>query len=176
MTMNHNNKSNDTPTRKDRDTQAMHGVDTHLGNAGAMSIGGETFTPATLKKVFQDDIDAANETAAARTNWKLKVQTAATARRRAIAVLAALRAYLIGQNGPEAVQILEDFGFATPKAPGPKTAKAKASGAAKATNTRQRLRDAKAAALATPATATTEPATPATSASASATGPAPVVK
>jgi hypothetical protein len=140
-------KKTDTskPTRKDLDAKAMAGVDAHLASAGTMSIGGESFTPPALKAVFQADIDASNESDAANTTWRQKVKAANAARVRAAAVRKALKAFLIEQFGPGALQILEDFGFAVPKPPGPHTAKTKAEAAAKAQGTRQR----KKAALAT---------------------------
>ncbi len=150
MTGNHNDKQ----TRKDQDTKAMNGVDLHLASAGTMTIGGEQFTPATLKAVFQADIDATNDTEAAETTLKLKVQTALTARTRAAGVRKNLKVYLVGQNGPDAVQVLGDFGFTVPKAPGPKTVEAKATSQAKAQATRLKQKAAKAAAEAPPPPAT----------------------
>ena len=150
-------KTNNKPTHKDQDTKVMSGVDTHFAGTGTMTIGGEQFTPPALKAVFQADIDAMNESEAASTTQKLKVQAAKAARKRAAEVRQAVKAYLIGQYGPGAVQILEDFGFAAPKPPGPKTVKAKAAGQAKAGATRASKKAVKAAAVETPA-----PANPAT--------------
>jgi len=141
---------------KEQDTKAMNGVDLHLASAGTMIIGGEQFTPATLKAVFQADLDATNDTDAANTTLKLKVLTAKAARQRAAKVRQSLKGFLIGQNGPQAVQILEDFGFTAPKPLGPKTVQAKATGQAKAQSTRLKQKAAKAAAEAPP-----PPATPA---------------
>ena len=149
---------NDSKTaHKDQDDKAMHGVDVHLATLATLVVGGEQFTPATLKGVFQADIDAIAESDAAATTLKTKVAAAKAARKRTAAVRKALKAYLIGQNGPEAVQILEDFGFDAPRPPGPRTVKAKAAGQAKALTTRQKQKAALAAAVETPA-----PAAPAT--------------
>ena len=150
------NDTNNKPTRIEQDTKAMNGVDLHLANAGTMTIGGEQFTPATLKAVFQADIAATNDTDAAKTTLKQKVLTAQTARKRAAGVRKNLKVFLVGQNGPAAVQVLEDFGFTVPKAPGPKTVEAKAAGQQKAQVTRQKQKAAKAAAETPP-----PPATPA---------------
>ena len=144
-------KNNNKQAHKDEDTKAMHGVDLHLAAIANMSIGGEAFTPPTLKAVFQADIDAIDEVDAARTTLKTKVAAARAARTRASKVRGALKTYLIGQNGPEAVQVLEDFGLEPPKAPGPRTVKAKAAGQAKAQTTRQKQKAAKAVATETPA-------------------------
>jgi hypothetical protein len=151
------NKNNNKAAFKEQDTKVMDGVDSHLATATTLGIGGEQFTPAELKGVFKADLDAMDETDAARTTLKQKVLAQKAARKRAGAVRKNLKAFLIGQNGPGAVQILEDFGFAVPKPLGPKTASAKAEGASKAKATRTRKKAAEAAAEATPA-----PANPAT--------------
>jgi hypothetical protein len=155
------NTKQDKPTRKDLDQKVMDGVDAHLANTGTLTINGEQFTPATLKAVFQADIDAMGETDATRTALKAKVQVAKAARTRAALVRKALRAFLIGQFGPGAVQLLEDFGFPVPKAPGPKTAKQKAAATAKSAATKARIRTAvKQAKAETPEPATPPPAAP----------------
>ena len=149
----------DKPTRKDLDQKAMDGVDKHLASLATLTVNGEQFTPATLKAVFQADIDAMAQTDATRAQLKAEVQVATAARQRATVVRKALRAFLIGQFGPGAVQLLEDFGFTVPKAPGPKTAKAKAAATAKGVATKARVRTAVAQAKAeTPEPATTVPA------------------
>jgi hypothetical protein len=150
------NDTNNKPTRIDQDTKAMNGVDLHLASAGTMTIGGEQFTPATLKAVFQADIDATHDSDAAATTLKLKVQKAQAARQRATGVRQNLKVFLVGQNGPEAVQVLEDFGFAVPKPLGPKTVEAKATAQAKAQATRLKQKAPKAA-----VEAPAPPATPA---------------
>lgn len=148
------------PTRKDLDQKVMDGVDLHLTTTPTLTINGEQFTPATLKAVFQSDIDAMGKTDATRAQLKAEVQVAKAARQRATVVRKALKAFLIGQFGPAAVQLLEDFGFEAPKAPGPKTTKQKAAATAKSVATRARVRTAVAQARGaeTPEPATTVPA------------------
>jgi thiamine pyrophosphate-dependent acetolactate synthase large subunit-like protein len=147
------------PTRKDLDQKVMDGVDAHLASIATLTINGEQFTPATLKAVFQSDIDAMGKTDATRAQLKAEVQVAKAARQRAALVRKALKAFLIGQFGPTAVQLLEDFGFAAPKAPGPKTAKKKAESTAKGVATKARVKTAVVQAKAeTPEPATTVPA------------------
>ncbi len=153
-------KTGNKPTRRDRDRKVMTGVDAHLASTATLTLNGEQFTPATLKAVFQADIDAMDETDAERATLKTKVQTAKAARTRAEAVRKSLKAFLIGQNGPGAVQVLEDFGFAAPRAPGPKTAKQKASATAKATATKARKKAAVEAAMAETPAPTLTPAPP----------------
>ncbi len=150
------------PTRKDLDQKVMDGVDLHLASMPTLTINGEQFTPATLKAVFQSDIDAMGKTDATRAQLKAEVQVAKAARQRATLVRKALKAFLIGQFGPGAVQLLQDFGFAAPKAPGPKTAKEKAAATAKSVATKARVRTAVATAKAgTPEPAPVPAATPA---------------
>ncbi len=150
------------PTRKDLDQKVMEGVDAHLSSAATLTINGEQFTPATLKAVFQSDIDAMGKTDATRAQLKAEVQVAKAARQRATVVRKALKAFLIGQFGPGAVQLLDDFGFQAPKASGPRTAKRKAAATAKGVATRARVRTAVAQAKAeTPEPAAVPAATPA---------------
>jgi thiamine pyrophosphate-dependent acetolactate synthase large subunit-like protein len=149
------------PTRKDLDQKVMDGVDAHLASVPTLTINGEQFTPATLKAVFQSDIDAMDKTDATRAQLKAEVQVAKAARLRATVVRKALKAFLIGQFGPGAVQLLQDFGFTVPKAPGPKTTKLKAAATAKGVATKARVRTAvKQAKAETPEPATPPPPTP----------------
>ena len=138
-------KNNNKQAHKDQDTKAMHGVDLHFASIANLTIGGVAYTPATLKGVFQGDIDAIDEVDAARTNLKTKVAAAKAARKQAAKARKDLKTYLVGQNGPGAVQILEDFGLEPPKVPGPHTVKAKAAGQAKGVATRQKHKAALAA-------------------------------
>lgn len=153
----------DKPTRKDLDQKVMDGVDLHLATLATLTVSGEQFTPATLKAVFQSDIDAMGKTDATRAQLKAEVQVAKAARQRATVVRKALKALLIGQFGPGAVQLLEDFGFVAPKAPGPKTTKKKAEATAKSVATKARVRTAVAQARGaeTPQPAPVPAATPA---------------
>ena len=124
------------PTNKDLDTKAMTGVDKHLASLTTIMIGGTAYTGPTLKAVFQADIDATNAADAARTQWKDLLVTAKAARTLAARARLALKSYLVGVYGPNAVGILEDFGFTPPKSPGKKTAKAKADAVEKSAATR----------------------------------------
>jgi hypothetical protein len=69
----------------------------------------------------------------------MKEQVASTRAVRAKARIARkeLRAYVLGNYGAKAVQVLEDFGMSPPKPAGPKTAEAKAQGAAKGAATKK---------------------------------------
>ncbi len=124
------------PTNKDLDNKAMSGVDKHLASLTSMTIGGTAYSVSTLKAIFQADIDASNAADAARTQWKERVVTATAARVTSARVRTALKAYLIGQYGVDAVGILEDFGFTPPKSNGMKTVAAKADALLKSAATR----------------------------------------
>jgi hypothetical protein len=102
------------PANKDLDNKAMSGADKHLGGLASMIIGGTNYTLPTLKAVFQADIDAINAADAAGTQWKEQVAKAQATRVESARVRSALKTYLIGQYGADAVGILEDFGPRTP--------------------------------------------------------------
>jgi hypothetical protein len=124
------------PTNKDLNTKAMKGVDKHLASLTSIMIGGTAYTNLTLKAVFQADIDATNAADSARTQWRDLVVKAKAARTLAVRARLALKSYLVGLYGKNAVGILEDFGFSPPKSPGKKTAKAKAGAVDKSAATR----------------------------------------
>lgn len=127
----------DKPTAKDLATKAMRGVDKYFAGLTSLSLMGASFTQASLKAVFQADIDATNTAEAGHTQWRQQVATQKATRAKTRAVRKALKNYLLGAYGADAVAVLEDFGFSPPKSPGRKTVKAKAAGIAKAEATRQ---------------------------------------
>ena len=112
-------------------------MDKHLASLTSILIGGTTYTVPTLKAVFQADIDAINAADAAGTQWKEQVVKAQATRAESARVRSALRTYLIGQYGADAVGILEDFGFSPPKSPGPKTVGMKAQAVERGAATRK---------------------------------------
>jgi hypothetical protein len=124
------------PTSKDLDTKAMKGVDKHLASLTTIMIDGTAYTGPTFKAVFQADIDAINAADAAWTQWKDLLVTAKATRATAARARLALKSYLVGLYGPNAVGILEDFGITPPKTPGMKTAKVKADAVDKSAATR----------------------------------------
>ena len=129
-------KPSNKPANKDLDNKAMSGVDKHLASLTSMTIGGTAYSVPTLKAVFQADIDATNAADAARTQWKERVVTANAARATSARVRTALKTYLVGQYGADAVGILEDFGFTPPKSPGKKTVQGKTEAVLKSAATR----------------------------------------
>ena len=128
------------------DTKIIGAIGTYLGTVTQLTINGTSYTPATLKAVFQAEIDADRATDAAKAMYKQQVTDAETARGNARVTRKALKGYILSTFGPKAVNVLEDFGFSAPKPLGPKTTKAKADAAGKARATKKARRDAVAAA------------------------------
>jgi hypothetical protein len=124
------------PTAKDLCSKAIQGVGKHLSGVTSLTLLGASHTPASLKAVFQADIDATNAAEAGHTQWKQQVATQKATRANTRAVGKALKSYLLGTFGPAAVGVLEDFGFTAPKSPGKKTVAAKAESLVKAKATR----------------------------------------
>jgi hypothetical protein len=124
------------PTAKDLCMKAIAGIGKHFAGATSLTLMGASFTPASLKAVFQADIDATNATEAGHTQWRQQVATQKATRANTRAVSKALKSYVVGTFGASAVGVLEDFGFSAPKSPGKKTVAAKAEGLVKAKATR----------------------------------------
>ncbi len=124
------------PTTKDLNTKAISGVDKHLASLTSVMIGGTAYTAPALKAVLQADIDATNAADAARTQWNDLLVTAKAARVTGARVRKAIKTYLVGLYGPNAVGILEDFGFTPPKSTANKTAQSKAVAVEKSAATR----------------------------------------
>jgi hypothetical protein len=141
-------------TEKDLATKTMSGIDAHFAGLAGIPLDGEVFTPATLKAVFQDEIDGLNAADAQKIVWQQKVALGRTKVTRARQVRKALQGWVLSTQGAGAVQVLGDLGMEPPKPPGPRTAAAKAQSVAKSKATRA----AKKAALATVTTPKAEPA------------------
>jgi hypothetical protein len=138
--------------------KAILGVDKHFAKVKTLTFAGASYTPASLKALLQDEIDANNALDGSRAQMKEQVATIRSVRVKARTARKGLRAYILGTAGASAVQMLEDFGMVPPKPTGPKTAEAKAQAAAKGAATRK----ARAASvkLAATVSATAAPATP----------------
>jgi hypothetical protein len=134
--------------------KAISGVSKHFAKVKNVTLAGVSYTPGALKGLFQDEIDANNALDASRAQMSEQVDAAQAVRAKASAARKGLRAYILGNYGAKAVQVLEDFGISPPKAPGPKTAQARADAAKKGVATREAKRKAaKAAVAAAPSTA-----------------------
>jgi hypothetical protein len=122
--------------------KAIEGIDTYFANVKTLTLAGTSYTPATLKAVLQAEIDADNAVDKVEAQYTQQVVAAQLARSKGRAARKALKAYVLGNYGADAVQMLKDLGIAVPKPKGVKTAESKAQGAEKATATRKARREA----------------------------------
>jgi hypothetical protein len=113
----------------------MAGIEKNI--TGKVTIGGVTYTPATLSAVFSDENDAISALDSLHTQVTEQVQTTKAARAQGALVYGLLRSYLIGQYGKQATTVLGEFGMTAPKPSGAKTLQSKAAGATKRAATRQ---------------------------------------
>lgn len=113
------------------------GVDKHFAKVKSLTLAGVTYTPASLKATLAAESDANSAVDQGRAQLKEQVATARAAQAKANAARKALKAYVLGNYGAQAVNMLADFGLSPPKAPGPKTTLAKAEAAARRTATRK---------------------------------------
>jgi hypothetical protein len=126
------------PTALNLSQKNIAGVDKYLASTATILLAGATTTPASLKAVFQDDIDQTNALDATEAQAKQQRAKQKAARAKAIATRKNLKAFVLANYGTAALQMLGDFGFTAPKSKaGTKTVatKAKAVAAAKATRT-----------------------------------------
>jgi hypothetical protein len=107
-----------SPNRTDtqaHDGQIIAGVTKNLQNAQTpLTLGGQSFTPASLIAFFQSRIDAANQIAAAKAQWIDLTTKYATLDATADLVARGLKQYVMNANGA-ASPVLADFGFTVPK-------------------------------------------------------------
>ena len=106
------NKSKSTVI--DRDRKAIAGVQKHYGSAPTIVLDGIAVAPTAVVKVFQDQINAADATAAAKTAYELAVAAEKAAMDKANGMFLALkaRAFSDFKTSPDT---LVDFGLALPK-------------------------------------------------------------
>jgi predicted Fe-Mo cluster-binding NifX family protein len=157
------------------------GVTKYLTALPTLLLAGIVTTPTAINAVFQADIDTSTALEAAEADVAQKRAAQKAARAAAIAERSDLKAYIIGNHGEQAVQMLQDFGFDPPKPRGAQTVASKAQAVAqgKATRVARGTKGAKQKAtikgvVATPAAEPT--ATPVTPAATPATPAAPVTK
>jgi hypothetical protein len=120
-------------TLKARFSAASAGVEANV--TGKLTLGGVSYTAATLGAVFDDANTAMGAADTARSQLHSQVQAANTAIALALSVLASLRQYLITLHGDQAGDVLVQYGLALPKKP-VKTPAVKAAAAVKAKATR----------------------------------------
>jgi hypothetical protein len=119
------------------DQKIIAGVDKYFSTMGKLTVGGTDFTPATLKAKLQSEIDAESALDALKAQCTQVVATTKGVRMQMRTLRAALKKYILGSFGPEALQMLADFGMTVPKNVGPRTAEAKAESQKKAAITRE---------------------------------------
>jgi hypothetical protein len=113
----------------------MAGVAKHFANVPTVNLRGTAWKPADIDATLKAAIDSANAVDPAKASWQIAVKNGSAAKAKALALLAALKAYLIATHGSGAVDLLADFGFVPPK-PGKVAAKTKAAAVDKTAATR----------------------------------------
>jgi len=68
-----------------------------------------------MKSLLQSHVASIGAADSAKAAWQKALQDERAVRVQALALLRALKAYLLGTYGPKAVVVLEDFGFSAPK-------------------------------------------------------------
>jgi hypothetical protein len=123
--------------REARLVTLLKAIDVQLTDVGTMVMHGKKYTPAELKALFQEELDAMANTrrATAARRMAVKAERRLTARNQL--VLAAFESYLVAQHGADAPE-LETFTF-KPHRKGKKTVEVKAKAAERAKETRKRL-------------------------------------
>jgi hypothetical protein len=99
--------------RSDRNRKAIAGVQKHWSSLASIVLDGVTYTPATLVKTLQTDVDAADATAAAAAVFHKAVAKEKDTRTTANAVFHGLKTLALSQykGSPD---ILADFGLTPP--------------------------------------------------------------
>jgi hypothetical protein len=131
---------NNTPNQNTAlalDQKAITGVSKHFAKVKHLTLAGESFTTAELKAVFQAEIAAIQSLDVSRTQMKQLVTAARGASAKARATRKLLKAYVLGNYGVAAVQMLEDLGLSVPKSKGKATVKTKAQALVMAEATRK---------------------------------------
>jgi hypothetical protein len=125
------------PTTKAKNAKVIAGIDKNLASMKAIVLGGVTYTPDELKAIYTADNAAIDATDSAHKALAQRVLDERTSRANTAKVTRALRSFLIGYYGEEAVAIIGDFGLNAPKLGATRTAASKALASAKAVATRK---------------------------------------
>jgi hypothetical protein len=121
--------------------KAIAGIDTYFAHVKTLTLAGASTTPAALKATLQAEIDANSAADKAHGQYLQQVVAAKLARSNGRAARKNLKAYVLGNYGSEAVQMLKDLGIPVPK-PASRTAQSKAKASAKAVATREAKEEA----------------------------------
>jgi hypothetical protein len=101
-------------------------VTKYFAHVKPLTLAGTTYTPATLTAVLEAEIAANKAVDENEAQLRQQVVAAKLARAKALAARTGLKAYILGNSGADAVQMLTDFGIPVPKSRGPRTARSKA--------------------------------------------------
>jgi hypothetical protein len=119
-----------------RNTKIEAAIEKNFAQLPSIMLAGKTYTTTALKAVYQGDSAAIAATDAAHKQYEDAVARERTAHAETLVVTRALRSYLLGMHGEDAVTLLGDFGFAAPK-PKTKTVATKAAAVEKSLATRK---------------------------------------
>jgi hypothetical protein len=103
-------------TKKERNTKAVSGIDQHFSHLKSLMLAGKPYPLAALKAFFLADNDTINAADALHTQWKEAVAIQQASNAKTAKLRRALRNYVLGVYGPDALGVLADFGFAAPRA------------------------------------------------------------
>jgi hypothetical protein len=119
-----------------RMTKLMAGIHKHLSKEDALRFKSRAYTLGELVAVFQAELDALDQIAAARTRLTAAVAKERTLEQQARRLELAIKSFIVARFGTRA-DVLGDFGWEVPRKPGPKTVDAKLAGALKGAATRK---------------------------------------
>ena len=128
-------KSN-KPTIKAADAKMIAGIGKNLAAMATVTLNGQPYTLAQLLAVYQADSAAIDATDTAHATWLQRVADEQATHAITAKVTRALRSFLLGYYGDEAVAILGDFGLTAPKSTATTNVATKALAAAKSKATR----------------------------------------
>jgi hypothetical protein len=128
-------KSN-KPTIKAADAKMIAGIAKNLASMATLTLAAQQYSLAQLTAIYQADSAAIDATDTAHATWQQKVADEQATHAITAKVTRALRSFLLGYYGDEAVAILGDFGLSAPKSTATTNVATKALAAAKGKATR----------------------------------------
>jgi hypothetical protein len=128
-------KSN-KPTIKAADAKMIAGIAKNLASMATVTLNGQPYSPAQLSATYQADSAAVDATDTAHATWLQRVADEQATHATTAKVTRALRSFLLGYYGEQAVAILGDFGLTAPKSTATTNVATKALAAAKSKATR----------------------------------------
>jgi len=128
-------KSN-KPTIKAADAKVIAGIAKNLASMATVTLAGQPYTLAQLTAIYQADSAAIDATETAYATWQQRVADERATHAKTAVVTRALRSFLLGYYGEQAVAVLGDFGLTAPKSTATTNVATKALAAAKSKATR----------------------------------------